>query len=46
MRDDFVGSIEEITGRKVIGFFSASQAEPEIEVEVFVLAPREGEQAA
>jgi uncharacterized protein YbcI len=42
VRDQFVGVIAEITGREVIGFFSGSQPEPEIEVEVFVLAPREG----
>ena len=42
VRGDFVGTIAEITGREVIGFFSGSQADPEIEVEVFVLAPREG----
>lgn len=41
VRDEFITTIAEITGREVIGFFSASQAEPEIEVEVFVLAQRE-----
>jgi uncharacterized protein YbcI len=41
IRDEFIGTITEITGREVIGFFSASQPEPEIEVEVFVLASRE-----
>src|SRR3954469_22339334 len=42
-RDAFISTVAEITGREVIGFFSASQAEPEIEVEVFVLAQRDGE---
>jgi uncharacterized protein YbcI len=43
VRDDFIGTITELTGREVIGFFSGTQPEPEIEIEVFVLAPREGD---
>jgi uncharacterized protein YbcI len=39
VRDDFTKAVEEITGREVIGFFSGSQPDPAIEVEVFVLAP-------
>lgn len=35
----FTEAIEQITGREVIGFFSGSQPDPAIEVEVFVLAP-------
>ena len=42
VRDDFINTVAEITGREVIGFFSGSQPDPEIEVEVFVLAPRDG----
>jgi uncharacterized protein YbcI len=38
VRDEFVGEIERITGRKVIGFFSGNQPEPDMSVEVFVLA--------
>jgi uncharacterized protein YbcI len=43
VRSEFISAVAGITGREVIGFFSASQPEPEIEVEVFVLAPRDGE---
>jgi uncharacterized protein YbcI len=41
VRDEFVGEIEAITGRTVIGFFSGNQPDPDISVEVFVLAPVE-----
>ena len=34
-------SIEELTGRKVIGFMSDNHIDPDLAVEVFVLAPRE-----
>jgi uncharacterized protein YbcI len=44
IRNEFVTAITEVTGREVIGFFSGSQAEPEIEVEVFVLAHAGDEQ--
>jgi uncharacterized protein YbcI len=43
VRGEFISAVAAITGREVIGFFSASQPDPEIEVEVFVLAPRDGE---
>jgi len=33
-------SIEELTGRKVIGFMSDNHIDPDLAVEVFVLAPR------
>jgi uncharacterized protein YbcI len=36
-RDKFISAIEEITGRKVIGFMSGSQQDPEMSAEVFVL---------
>jgi uncharacterized protein YbcI len=39
VRDEFTKAIEQITGREVVGFFSGSQPDPVIEVEVFVLAP-------
>jgi uncharacterized protein YbcI len=38
VRDEFVGAVERITGRKVIGFFSGNQPDPDMSVEVFVLA--------
>jgi uncharacterized protein YbcI len=43
VRSEFVAVVEQITGRKVEGFFSDSQHDPDIEVEVFVLAPDRGE---
>ena len=39
MRDRFEQVIEEATGRKVIGFMSGNQQEPDMMCEVFVLAP-------
>ena len=39
MRDRFVAVIENATGRKVIGFMSGNQQDPDIMCEVFVLAP-------
>lgn len=39
VRDEFVSAIERITERKVIGFFSGNQPDPDMSVEVFVLAP-------
>ena len=39
MRDRFVGVIEGATGRKVIGFMSGNQQNPDIMCEVFILAP-------
>lgn len=39
MRDRFEGVVEEATGRKVIGFMSGNQQEPDLMCEVFVLAP-------
>jgi uncharacterized protein YbcI len=42
IRDEFIASVEEITGRRVIGFFSGNQPDPDMSVEVFVLAPQGG----
>jgi uncharacterized protein YbcI len=39
MRDRFVGVIERATGRRVIGFMSGNQQEPDMMCEVFMLAP-------
>ncbi len=39
MRDRFVGVIEQATGRRVIGFMSGNQQDPDIMCEVFILAP-------
>ena len=39
MRDRFVKVIEDATGRRVIGFMSGNQQDPDIMVETFILAP-------
>ena len=39
MRDRFDAVIEQATGRRVIGFMSGNQQEPDMMCEVFVLAP-------
>lgn len=39
MRDRFVSVVENATGRRVIGFMSGNQQDPDIMCEVFVLAP-------
>jgi uncharacterized protein YbcI len=39
MRDRFEGVIESATGRRVIGFMSGNQQDPDIMCEVFILAP-------
>jgi uncharacterized protein YbcI len=39
MRDRFESVIEEATGRRVIGFMSGNQQDPDMLCEIFVLAP-------
>ncbi len=39
MRERFEGVIEAATGRKVIGFMSGNQQEPDLMCEIFILAP-------
>ena len=39
MRDRFEGVIESATGRRVIGFMSGNQQDPDIMCEVFILSP-------
>ncbi len=39
MRDRFAAVIENATGKRVIGYMSGNQQEPDIMCEVFVLAP-------
>ena len=41
MRDRFEEVVEKATGRKVIGFMSGNQQDPDMICEVFVLAPTE-----
>ncbi len=39
MRERFTAIIEQATGRRVIGFMSGNQQDPDIMCEVFILAP-------
>lgn len=39
MRSDLVAGVEEITGRKVIAFFSDNHIDPDMALESFVLEP-------
>ena len=41
MRDRFSGVVEGASGRRVVGFMSGNQQEPDMICEVFVLAPTE-----
>ena len=43
MRDRFNAVIEDATGRRVIGFMSGNQQDPDLMCEVFILAPIERE---
>jgi uncharacterized protein YbcI len=43
IRDSLDSDIETLTGRKVIGFMSANQIEPDLGVEVFILAPEDAD---
>ena len=40
METDLSREIEELTGRKVVGFMSDNHIDPDLAVEVFVLEPR------
>jgi hypothetical protein len=39
MGDDLVSGVEEILGRKVVAFMSDNHIDPDVAVEVFILAP-------
>jgi uncharacterized protein YbcI len=39
MRDDLIAAVERITGRQVVAFLSDHVTDPDVSVEVFVLAP-------
>jgi len=39
MREEMTGAVEEIVGRRVIGFMSDNHIDPDLAVEVFVLEP-------
>ncbi len=40
MRDDISREVEQLTGRKVVGFMSDNHIDPDLAVEVFILEPR------
>lgn len=42
MHDDLDADVERLTGRKVIGFMSTNHVDPDLGVEVFILAPADG----
>lgn len=42
MRHDLIGGVEEILGRRVVAFFSDNHIDPDMAVEVFVLAVDNG----
>ena len=39
MRDEFIGTVEKATGRKVRAFFSQVHFDPDIAAEIFLLEP-------
>jgi len=41
MREDLVGTVEEVTGRRVAAFVSGNHIDPDLAVETFVLEPQE-----
>jgi hypothetical protein len=43
MRDRFAGAVEELTGRKVVGFLSQVHVDPDLAVETFILEPLDGD---
>lgn len=40
MKDRFIGEVERLSGRQVLHFVSNSHVGPDIEIELFLLAPR------
>lgn len=46
MEAEFRRIVEQATGRSVIAYMSSIHVDPELAVEIFVLEPAEGEQAA
>ena len=39
MREDLAGGVAQLTGREVIAFMSANHIDPDMAVEIFILAP-------
>jgi uncharacterized protein YbcI len=46
MRDRFSEAVEQLTGRKVVGFLSQVHVDPDLAVETFILEPAGDGQAA
>lgn len=46
MRRDLIAGVEELTGRRVIAFFSANHIEPDAALESFLLAPHVADSGA
>ncbi len=47
MGPDLIAAVEELTGRRVLAFFSANHIEPDAALESFLLAPRtDGQRSA
>jgi uncharacterized protein YbcI len=46
MREKFSSSVEELTGRKVVGFLSQVHVDPDLAVETFILEPTDGARPA
>jgi uncharacterized protein YbcI len=44
MADELVAGVQELTGREVVAFFSASHIDPDAALESFLMAPRAEEQ--
>ena len=42
MRQKFITAVERLSGRRVIGFISTHHVGPDLEIELFVLAPGDG----
>ena len=45
MQDKFITTVERLSGRQVMAFFSDHHVGPDIEIELFILAPTEPPQA-
>ena len=39
MREDLAGGVAQLTGREVVAFMSANHIDPDVGVEIFILAP-------
>lgn len=46
MRDDMIAAIERLTGRSVDAFLSSNLHHPDVAIEVFLMAPGNGDSAA